>query len=178
MLFSVDFYALSGEQFATTLRNPSAELKEKLQQFLQGRLTSNLKALPPIWEAAESIFRGEVPRNAPQEFFDALFAILEVTAEHISISSFQDFNYSGFLDDTEIWPWFEQDVPPFPMPRGAEIPPAFGYASVNLLREVVLPGIQQLPPCDDARIARNQFAEIAESVADDGLDLVAYFTVW
>lgn len=178
MLYSVGFYALSGEAFAGELRKPSAKLKDKLQRFLKKRLKSNKDAFDDITAAAESIFRGRIPKNAPQDFFDAFFAILNVTTENIPVSSFNDFNYSAFLDEVGIWPWFQLEKPPFPMPRTKEGLPEFGYMSAAFIREVVLPGIPKLPPEEVARVARNQFAEIAESVSDDGLDLVGYFTVW
>jgi hypothetical protein len=38
--------------------------------------------------------------------------------------------------------------------------------------------MEVLPPSGDVRPARLEFAEVAESVADDGLDLFAYYSTW
>lgn len=178
MLYSVEFYALSGNEFAALLRDPPKKLTDKLQRYLQKKLKSDNDAIPPIRAAAESICSRKIPKNAPPEFFDALYALLNISVERIPASKFEDFNYSAYLDEVGIWPWFQEEKPPFPVPRSKAGLPEFGFISNRCLRNVVLPGIPKLPPCDEARIARNQFAEIAASVANDGLDLVGYFTVW
>lgn len=178
MLYSVQFYALSGEEFARMLGTQPDEIRKEVDVYLDRELRDNIRAISPIRRAANSIFNGMIPKFAAQEYFDALFAILNVNAERISLAPLQDFKHYWYLDEAGFWPWFQQEAPPFPLPRAKEPPPEFGYASARFLRDVVLPGIPGLRPCDDAKVARNQFSEIAESVADDGLDLVGYFTVW
>lgn len=178
MLYSVQFFALKGEKFAATLRKPPAKLQDKLKRYVERELKSDKEAIPPILAAAKSIFKGEIPKRSPQEFFDAFFAILNVSTERICPDNLTDFKSDYMLYDAGFWPWFHEEKPPFSFPLKKEPPPEFGYMSNTLMREVVLPGVRKLPPCTDGRIARNQFAEIAESVADDGLDLVGYYTIW
>ena len=67
--------------------------------------------------------------------------------ERIRIGTLNDFKHIDFLEDVGIWPWTQQEKPPFPMPRCKHPPPGFGFLSTRFMRDVVLPGLPNLPPC-------------------------------
>jgi hypothetical protein len=177
MLYSLQFFALSAEKLAGQMANSPGKLLEKLRRRLKRELKSNACAIESIAAAAEAICRGDVPVDAPQPYFDALYALLDACAEPAPLSGFE-FGSCDYLDQVGIWAWTQKESPPFPLPRKKHPPPEFGFLSTLLMREVVLPGIADLPPNGDVQLARNQFEEAVESIADDDLDLITYFTVW
>ena len=177
MDYSVLFFALSGDKFAKQLADPSEKLLKKARRGLARKLKSDPEALESIESAAEAICRGEVPDEAPQEYFDALYTLVDAAGERIDLGTFQ-FGTCLYLEACGIWPWTQQETPPFPLPTTRFPPPEFGFLPRSFMADVVLPGITDLPPNDDVQLARNQFSEVVESVVADNLDLVAYYSVW
>lgn len=177
MQYTVLFFAVKGEELSGRMTESIGEVLDQTRRCVEKSCTEP-DAIGPIMEAAEAICRGNMPDESSQPYFDAFLAILNVLGERIELGSFE-FNTCLYLEDVGVWPWTQQENPPFPLPRSKEPLPHFGYMSRDFMHRVVLPGIDQLPPCEmGGHTARNEFAEIVESVVDDGLDLIAYYSVW
>lgn len=176
MQYTVLLFAVSKEAVARQMIDSSEEVLRKTRQFVEQKSDAP-DAVEPIMAAAEAICRGQLPADASQPYFDAFYAIISVLGERIELDSFQ-FGSIVYLEDVGIWPWTQQEVPPFPLPRTKEELPQFGFMSCEFMQNVVLPGIDELPPSTVGQRARNEFAEVVESVVDDGLDLICYCSVW
>lgn len=177
MQYTVSFFVVSAKEAAHQMSHSTSEVLEKARCFLD-EWCKVPEAIDPIMEAAERICQGNIPTNAEQPYFDALFTLLSVLGEHIVLGSFQ-FNNIPYINDVGIWPWTQYESPPFPLPRSEEPLPEYGFLSCERMKSVVLPGLERLPPSKLSGLkARNEFREIVESVVRDGLDLVTYFAVW
>lgn len=176
MQYTVLFFAVSAEQLAERMNEASDEWMEEIRHFVASE-SDDSDAVDAIVTAAKALCKGQIPADAPQPYFDAFYAIANTFGERIELESFQ-FNTCVYLEEIGIWPWTQEESPPFPMPRMNAPLPQFGFMSNDFLRTVVLPGMEQLPPSGMAREAQTEFAEVVESVADDGLDLIAYYYVW
>jgi hypothetical protein len=177
MQYSVLFFALSAERFATQMNDASSKLMERLRKKLRRELKSTPEHIVPIEAAARELCQGNVPPDAPQTFFDAFATLVTVFGEQIRLESFQ-FDTCLYLEDVGIWPWTQQESPPFPVPKTRQPLPQIGFLSSFFMQSEVLPGFSKLPPCSEGRLARNQFQEVVDSVVADNLDLVAYYSVW
>jgi hypothetical protein len=184
MLYTVQFFALSAEKFARQMQRSPERLLQMVRRRLENESKDDSDAIEPILSAAVAICRGDLPKDAPQLYFDACYALVSAVGEPIRLGPFCDFRHIQSFEDTGIWPWTQQKSPPFPMPRASELP-QFGYLPAEFMREVVLPGFARLPPCRSkspignwCQLARNQFHEMVQSVSADDLDLVCYLSVW
>ncbi len=178
MQYTITFFAASADELACRMRETSHEILERVRDYLENAC-DNPKHIPSLLSAADAICIGKLPVEASQDYFDAFFSIMNTEAEVIAIPLFQ-FNNSAYIEDIGIWPWTQQCPPPFPVPKSTEeLAPQIGFLSCAFMREVVLPGIELLPACQlGGTHARIEFGEVVESVVEDGLDLIAFFSVW
>jgi hypothetical protein len=72
---------------------------------------------------------------------------MTAVGERLQIGLLCDFRHIDFLEDVGIWPWTQQETPPFPMPLSKQPPPGCGFLSVQFMQNVVLPGFDRMPPC-------------------------------
>lgn len=178
MLYSVEFFSVDSIGLSNRLSRDTQSLVSKVKPWLRKRLKGKGKELDEILFAIEKIGVSEIPKNTPQPYFDALYAILNVYGEPITVRGLDSFNSCLYLEETGIWPWFDQDKFPFKVPKQKNSPPEFGYASANLLKNEVLPGLDNFETSEECQGTINSLEEIVESVVEDNLDLIAYYSVW
>ena len=83
----------------------------------------------------------------------------------------------AYLDDVGIWPLFQSDTPPFPVPTCEDGLPEVGYMNRTSIKQHVESEFGQLCKCNNpgAEDARDELLGILESLAEDNLDLLAIF---
>jgi hypothetical protein len=178
MHYTVAFYAAKADDLWRTMTQEPDAVLQKVRTYVEEAVIET-GDVEPIMAAAASLCQGNVPPDAPQTYFDAFSSILQVLTERIEMSNYQ-FKHITYFEEIGIWPWTQLERPPFPMPQTTKsnVPLEFGFLPCHLIRETVLPGMEQLPPTTEAKPARMEFAEIAESIADDNLDLFLYYSTW
>ena len=125
---------------------------------------------------------------ADEDQFHAYRWLLESLGERIEIPSLESVNNWGFLEATGIWPMMSKQQPPFRFPKSEHAPPKVGYVSVALFQglnsDELVVELQKLALTPkgtrndeyETSFAQNEFAEVLESIAIDGMDLVSIVT--
>lgn len=174
MRYSVYFFAINAPAVAARSAQP-ATLLDQMVGRIRATCQFSDNEIKDSLELARRICSGQLPTDCEPGCFNALCWLLEVAGEKIEIPGFVLFRSQSYLDDIGIWPWFQIEAPPFPIPTCSDSPPETGFLSCSHIESIVLPAIDELPECSDheADSARTYFSEVAESVQEDGLDLVA-----
>jgi hypothetical protein len=174
MGYTVTFYAMDGQRLARDMRDAPSDVLGKIESRLRERAPSEGTATRGVLDAAARLCRGDLPPDCDLEYFCALCWLAEVTAERVTICSFQDFRHLSYLEEIGIWPWMQRRPPPFPVPRCQDESPQVGFLSVNDIETFALPEFARLPRSDDRDVlnARDEFRDVLESLVPDQLDLL------
>lgn len=174
MRYSVYFFAINGLQVAAQFAQPEELLNQMMDRIRQTDQFSE-KEVQESYELARQICAGQLPNDCEPGYFNALCWLCEVVGEKIDIPGFTLLRNASYIDDIGIWRWFRDTRPPFAVPTVSEPPPAVGFLRCSDIKSIVLPGLPELEECPDSECesARTYFEEVAESVQEDGLDLLA-----
>lgn len=175
MSYSIYFFGIDSARVAREFAVAGPDLLRRVEQHIRGQQRFDDEEVRSTTDKAAKIIHGKLPRNRDCEYFDALCWIAQVVGEGINVTSFHDFRRLQFLKDVGGWAWLTQSPPNFPVPVCHEPPPQVGFISAVDMKRVALPGFQHLPTAAyaEARYARQELQEVMESLAEDGLDLLA-----
>lgn len=122
-----------------------------------------------------NICTGNFSEEDAADEINTLCWICELVGEKIDIPNFNMFRSVNYLDDIGIWPLFQREKPPFPVPICAHSLPEVGYMSLEAIEEQTETEFGALPACSDpqAEDARDELLGVMETLCDDKLDLVA-----
>ena len=174
MRHSVYFFALNSVSVADQFAEPATLLERMEERIRKANQFSDTEIADSI-RLARQICEGRRPSDCEPGYFNALCWLLEMASEKVDIPGFVLFRGLSYLDSIGIWPWFQAESPPFPVPVCSAPPPEVGFLTCSRIASTVLPGIEQLPECSDQEedAARTHFQEVVETILEDGLDLLA-----
>lgn len=174
MSYTIYFYAMDPDAFARRMADSADTLLTEVHQQMIGSRHCANSDLTPVLEAAKRICARSLPDDCDASYFLALCWLASVAAEPVPIGMFDSIKLP-YLEAIGIWPWMRQHEPPFAIPRSKQTPPEVGYLSAESIRDVALPGFENLPKVDNKAVlhGRNEFREVLESLADDKLALLA-----
>lgn len=202
MSYDMVFYAIDGQKFAKHLQKKRDQLLAKVRKNMSPE-DYEPEEIAFCLLLAERVCRGEFLELSEEEeddaedfgfgYCSALGHIAEIVGEEILLDPFLHVRRWAFFEQIGIWPLLSQTLPPFPIPQSDEVPPDVGYLSWKTMQgktdediermlaehsripEKIKLGIYESGPVDEGLVnqARIQFAEAAESVFDEKLDLLA-----
>lgn len=175
MAYTIHFFAMKadviGERFR---REPEAVADEVVAKIADdGQPTE--QDLVNSRQFAQTVCTGNFsPEDAADEI-NTLCWMCELAGEKIDIPNFNFFRSVSFLEDIGIWPLFEEEKPPFPVPECTDGIPAVGYLSFASIKRHTESEFGELPECQDSQSedARDDLLGIMETLVEDKLDLLA-----
>jgi hypothetical protein len=182
MSYSVYFFGIDSARVAREFAVAGGDLLKRVEQHLRDQQRFDDEEIRSTSAKAARIIEGKIPPESDavddddyHEYFDALCWIAAVVGERINVPSFNDFRRLHFLKDIGAWVWLMQSRPIFAVPACREPPPQVGFLSASDIRTFALPRFPNLPPAGyaEAAYARQELQEVMESLAEDGLDLLA-----
>ncbi|MFV0442119.1 MAG: hypothetical protein ACK5Q5_00960 [Planctomycetaceae bacterium] len=185
MRYTIHLFALRGDEFAARLRDAAAGLLSATRERIETEGNFEPDDIDLGLRLAEEICRGQLPNECEMDYFWALIWLCDTALERVPYGQLEGVRSWSYVKATGVWPLLSAQTPPFPVPHSRETPPGVGYVANSRLTTELLPALEEPPPASDddeevlefAEYARQQLSELAESIAADGLDLLAVLTV-
>ena len=173
MKTSMYLFALGATSFAARMRESTDELLQLVKSRLESESGVDADEIPETLDLVREICSGRLPDDCSEGYFNALCWLCDVATDAIKDSWFRGTK-GNYLESLRIWEFMQRDQPPFAVPKTADSAPEVGFLYSASILDFAIPGIAALPPSEpNVQYGRDLFVEILESLADDGLDLLA-----
>ncbi|WP_339910047.1 DUF7691 family protein [Symmachiella dynata] len=175
MRYSIHFFAMDAAAVAERLRHEPDAIAEAVVARISAEGDPTEQDLVYSRQFAKNICTESFSDEDTAEELNTLCWMCEVLSEKIDIPEFNLFRSIDYLEDIGVWPLFQAERPPFPVPGSSKEFPQVGYLSRPAIEQYVADEFASLPPCNDpeADDARDDLLGIMESLCEDQLDLLA-----
>ncbi|MCA9111045.1 MAG: hypothetical protein KDA52_13925 [Planctomycetaceae bacterium] len=177
MHYSIYYFAVDSETISQRLKQQAEEIASEVVERMKAHPDFSPQREKVCHDLAKNICLGHLGTDEPHEEINILCWICEIVGEKIDMPPFNLFNRLAYLDDVGIWPLFQSDTPPFPVPICEEGLPEVSYMNHTSIKQHVESEFGQLREANNpgAEDARDELLGILESLAEDNLDLLAIF---
>lgn len=185
MTYTIDFVAVNGAKLADMMLNDQDRLFSKIRHLMvaDGNPDCDINlCLSLVFELCTNTS----PADCGDDYFSALWWLCSSVGEQITIPVFTNLRSWDFVEQTGVMGLLSQHCPPFPIPHSHNNTMKVGYIpcrdyaqrdAENIEEEMAkLAGKSLLPRKwneSTIALARQQLAEVVESLAYEDLDLVA-----
>ncbi len=175
MRYSIHFFGMDAAAVAQRLRHEPDAIAEAVVARMTAAGAPTEQDLVYSRQFAKNICAGTFSAEDTADEINTLCWMCEDLAEKIDIPEFNLFRSLDYLEDIGVWPLFQLEKPPFPVPGSREALPQVGYLSRSAIERHTADEFAVLPSCNDpeAEDARDDLLGIMESLRDDQLDLLA-----
>lgn len=201
MRYTLHLFALKASEFAKRLGDAETAVSQVKRWLKRSDIGQADRASGLRW--VKEICLGNLPEDAPADYFSAMTWIGDAMLERIDFPSLAGIKSISVLDSSHIWSVLDKTVPPFSVPKSSVFPPGVGFLTSadmprairvlgemndrpdhtsrpELTMEVRVAGVEEVfstRTTDEdrayGRYASEEFCGILESLCDDNLDLLA-----
>lgn len=175
MHYTIHFFALDAPAVAEKFQQEPAKIADRVVELMKAGDDVPDEQVADSRELAQSICTGKFSEGEAHEEINVLCWICEAVGEKIDIPPFNFFRSLNYLDDIGVWPLFQAEKPPFPVPTADDELPEVGFMSRSAIKRQTASEFAELPECSDpeAEDARDELLGILESLCNDNVDLIA-----